>query len=157
MGFESPTTSPDGNIEKPKTFKDYYDRVKIEIERIEKRSVDLKGKEFESAFALLNTLKDELGRLDGYVSMYTGSLDRFDDLSEQGKEQVIAKYLERPLSSIVDDFAKFVEEKNQEYKEKFGGKNINELFGDEEQEAKDLIESSDILDKISSRMTKFES
>lgn len=157
MGFESPTnfSSTDGNVEKPKTLKEYYDWLKSERDRIHKLSVDKEGTEFTGLFERMTSYQDELERLDGYVDMYTNSLPRFDDLDEAGKKSVVSNYFNRPIAEVIDDYSGFIRQKNTEYKEKVGSRKITELYGEEEQEAKDLVESEDVLGKIVSRMEKF--
>lgn len=147
MGAEGPPVSgQDSNIEKPKTLKDYTERLKAEIDRLEKLSHKQMGvaepKEFLSTSALLESHRDELERMEA-----VNDLEEFEgtDISD------------KPISEIISVYEKFREEINNEYQEKFSGKNLKDLYGEEKEEAEGLIESSDRMDEIISHLIKFES
>ncbi len=149
MGFESPSNL-DSNIEKPKNFGAYCDKLKAELEKQETVKHSLvtsevagKGKvseaEIVGAIKRVNSLKDELSRLDALVET-------------EGKE-----ILEKPISEIITIFENAKRDANNEYEEKFKGQNLNELSIDERDDAQELIDGVDQFDKIIDRMIKFES
>lgn len=140
----SPATGQDSNLEKPKTLKDYLDRLNSEIDRLEKLSVKESDSPHNATLDLLQTTRFEAERLKGLARPY---FQETPDLEILGK----------PISEIIGMFEKSKSEYEEEYKNKFGGRNLDDLQGEEKQEAERLIAISDDLDKAISRMIQFES
>ncbi len=138
MGIESPInfTSPDGKIEKPRTLREYITATKTQVNKQNER-INSSGDTGNLSARTLE-LGDEASRLDAFV------------------EWKGAEVLDQPIGVAIEGFEEFIREHNAEHKKKFSGKNINTLSLDDQVDAGDLSRAADILEKIVSRMTKFE-
>lgn len=135
MGFESPNNQ-DGNIEKPRTLKEYIEAVKAQIEKQDKKINS--DKDIGNLIQRTLELKDEAERLEAFVD-WKGS-----------------EVLDQSIGVAIEGFEEFIKEHEDEYKEKTGGKNVDSLSLDEQADAGDSIRASDTLGKIVDRMTRFE-
>ena len=136
MGLDSPKDfhAQDGAVEKPKTLRAYVEAVKTQIDKQNK--IIREKPDAGNLIPKTLELSDEVRRLDALVDW-------------KGVE-----ILDQPIEMAISVLEEGAGEHDTEYKEKFSGEGPHILKVNVE--AGDLVEASNVLGKIVSRMTQFE-